>query len=87
MNQKIHEHCLKDFEIQIDIIDIQLARLVPPSDAPAPTGFPFKNEFKSENQYNLNKVNELRERRHRLMSSQRFHHNASMIFWYCVQHM
>ena len=82
MNQKIHEHCHRDFEIQIDIIDIQLARLVPTGNNPAPSGFPFKNEFSD-----VNKLNELRERRHRLMASQRFHHNAQMIYWYCSQYM
>ena len=86
MQLKIHQHCYDDFKIQIDIVDTQLAGIVPPS-TNNPEGFPFANEFTSENQYNNNKIRELRERRSRLLSSLRFHGNAVMIFWYCVEKM
>ena len=85
INLKIHEHCSNDFQLQIDIVDSQLAGIMPENHKPE--GFPFANEFSTDNQFNQNKIRELRDRRQRLMSSLRFHGNAKTIFWYCVEMM
>ena len=85
INLKIHEHCFNDFQLQIDIVDSQLAGIMPENHSP--DGFPFANEFTTSNQFNENKIRELRDRRQRLMSSLRFHGNAKTIFWYCVEMM
>ena len=78
----IHTHCLEDYQVQIDIVDLQLKNNDCTPDAP--TDFPFHGEFK-QNMYQDNKVRELRERKGRLMSSMRFHKNARMAYWYCLE--
>lgn len=62
-----HQHAVKDFELQIEMNDLEL------------------DMFKDGGEvlpYNNNKVDELEQKKLKLLLGKRFHQNATNAYWY-----
>ena len=66
--QEMHQHSYEDFELQVQICELELEALVEPD-----------GEYL---EYALDQVASLKDRKRKLLMSKRFHHNARKAYWW-----
>jgi len=64
-----HNHSVDDFDIQLQVIDLELSMLTDGDEVPP---------------YNASKVEMLEEKKIKLLNGKRFHQNAARCYWYWI---